>query len=289
MAHETMVDVQGTRLSSYLAMVAEREARAAYEKKMYEIEQKLEAGRLALEAKRQEQKRLEEELESAAAKAEVRQKGPRSSFINETNHATPVGMLDPADCSPYDPPEFIPELKAHFVPRPAEDLAEKKRQWAEFERNRRLETPNHVVRRGAVSVPEELTDEMFERDPNQKDETKEQREAKAILCSRNNNIEGLELVLDQGVDVNTRDNHGNTLFILVCQQGNKRLAKFLLRRRADMNLQNLNGNTALHYLYAYKHTELAEYLKSKGAKDTTQNNAGLTCYEGLSQDQVDAI
>eukprot|EP00644_Phytophthora_capsici_P009506 jgi/Phyca11/106877/e_gw1.13.913.1 len=130
---------------------------------------------------------------------------------------------------------------------------------------------------------------MFDHEPSQQNEPKEQREARALLCARNNNLEGLELALDQGVDVNTRDNHGNTLFILVCQQGNKRLAKFLLRRHADMNLQNLNGNTGLHYLYAYKHKELAEYLKTKGAKDTTQNSAGLTCYEGLSQNDVDSI
>lgn len=39
------------------------------------------------------------------------------------------------------------------------------------------------------------------------------------------------------MDVNARDNYGNTLFILVCQQGNKRLAKFLMRRHADMDLQ----------------------------------------------------
>ncbi|EGZ11379.1 hypothetical protein PHYSODRAFT_548948 [Phytophthora sojae] len=538
MSHEIMVDVLGARLSSYLAMVAEREARAAYEKKLYEIEQKLEAGRLALEAKRQEQKRLEQELEAAAAQAEARSKGginrateealeqewahrlagstvleqqgfwemreitvddsgvvfyhslnsglpvarrflweppeeweksddkddgevsrpptttrstfsaaskfsagssavssitakqranteaqaalmqalledeqflqqlktklglssrsrptsratvrtgrrslifedeevdenyarqvdlndemaalmgegmdrsksalvaakmaklqlqlvqpakakgaqpvnrrgegwkrlktsrlppnfarsvykahtegPRSSFINQTNHATPVGMLDPADCSPYEPPEFIPELRAHFVPRPAEDLQEKKMQWAEFLRAQKAAgTPSAVIRRGAVAKNEsEVADDMFEPDPSQQSETKEQREAPALLCARNNNLEGLELALDQGVDVNMRDNHGNTLFILVCQQGNKRLAKFLLRRRADMNLQNLNGNTALHYLYAYKHKELAEYLKAKGAVDTTQNAAGLTCYEGLSQTDVDSI
>ncbi|KAE9324708.1 hypothetical protein PF008_g17049 [Phytophthora fragariae] len=538
LSHEVMVDVLGARLSSYLAMVAEREARAAYEKKLYEIEQKLEAGQLALEAKRQEQKRLEQELEAAAAQAEARSKGginsatedaveqewahrlagstvleqqglwemreltvdesgvvfyhslnsglpvarrflweppeeweksddkdegevsrppttnrstlsaaskvsaassavssitakqranteaqtaliqallddeqflqqlkaklglssqsrptsratvrtgrrslifedeevdendarqvdlndemaalmgegmdrsksalvaakmaklqlqlvqpsranavkpvnrrgegwkrlktsrlppnfarsvykahtegPRSSFINQTNHATPVGMLDPADCSPYEPPEFIPELRAHFVPRPAEDLAEKKLQWAEFLRTQKASgTPNAVIRRGAVAKTEgEQADDMFEPESSQQIETKEQREARALLCARNNNLEGLELALDQGVDVNTRDNHGNSLFILVCQQGNKRLAKFLLRRRADMNLQNLNGNTALHYLYAYKHQDLAEYLKSKGAVDTTQNAAGLTCYEGLSKTDVDSI
>ncbi|KAL4124283.1 hypothetical protein PRIC2_010120 [Phytophthora ramorum] len=531
LSHESMVDVLGARLSSYLAMVAEREARAAYEKKLHEIEQKLEAGRLALEAKRQEQKRLEQELEAAAAQAEARRKGglnrateeaveqewahrlagsvvleqqglwemreitqddsavvfyhslneglpvarrflweppedwektaindndddectseapstcrttsskastassavsvvsakhrgnaeaqatlvhalledeqflqqlkaklglssrsrptsratdrqglvfedeegdndarqidlndemaalteegmdrsksalvaakmaklqlqlepqtrakaanhrgegwkrlktsrlppsfarsvykahtegPRSSFINQTNHASPVGMLDPADCSPYEAPEFVPELRVHFVPRPAEDLHEKKTQWVALLRAQQASgTPSSAVRRGAVAVADDdPVDDLFERDPSQQNESKEQREARALLCARNNNLEGLELALDQGVDVNTRDNHGNSLFILACQQGNKRLAKFLLRRHADMNLQNLNGNTALHYLYAYKHTDLAEYLKGKGAKDTTQNGAGLTCYEGLSQDDVDSI
>ncbi|KAH7489076.1 uncharacterized protein KRP23_3014 [Phytophthora ramorum] len=83
LSHESMVDVLGARLSSYLAMVAEREARAAYEKKLHEIEQKLEAGRLALEAKRQEQKRLEQELEAAAAQAEARRKGGLNSATEE--------------------------------------------------------------------------------------------------------------------------------------------------------------------------------------------------------------
>jgi ankyrin repeat protein len=51
----------------------------------------------------------------------------------------------------------------------------------------------------------------------------------------------------------------------------------------------LSGNTGLHYLYAYKHIEVAEYMKRKGAADTIQNAAGLTCYEGLKQEEVDAI
>lgn len=116
------------------------------------------------------------------------------------------------------------------------------------------------------------------------------------------------------MDVNARDAHGNSLLVLACQQGNKRLAKLLLRRHANINAQvgrrhgqmmdggmvmltvtvtapgqNVNGNTALHYLVAYKHTALAEYLRAKGADDTLTNAAGLTCYEGLSQSQVDAI
>ncbi|CEG46504.1 Acyl-CoA-binding protein [Plasmopara halstedii] len=212
--------------------------------------------------------------------------GPRSSFINQTNHATPVGMLDPADCSVHDMPDFIPELRSLFVSNPSEDLNEKKLRSLRAQKT--PGTPNSRVRRGAISGFE-LEDDSLELELSRQNDTKEQREARAVLCARNHNLEGLELILDQGVDVNTRDYHGNTLFILACQQGDKRLAKFLLRRRADMNLQNLNGNTAMHYLYAYKHNSLAEYLKKKGAKDTTQNAAGLTCYEGLSQDDVDGI
>lgn len=56
-----------------------------------------------------------------------------------------------------------------------------------------------------------------------------------------------------------------------------------------MFCQNLRGNTALHYSYAYKFTELGDYLLSKGADDSIVNAEGLTCYEGLDQDAVDAL
>ncbi|KAL7500015.1 hypothetical protein ACHAWT_007970 [Skeletonema menzelii] len=83
------------------------------------------------------------------------------------------------------------------------------------------------------------------------------------------------------LDINTRDQHGNTLFILACQQGSKKLAKFLLRRGSDMNAQNHAGNTALHYLNEYNHTNLADWLVRKGADDTLKNVEGLTAYEGV--------
>ena len=51
----------------------------------------------------------------------------------------------------------------------------------------------------------------------------------------------------------------------------------------------MNGNTALHYAFEYRHTELANYLISKGAKDNIANAEGLTCYEGLSRNNLDAL
>ncbi|KAF0685535.1 Aste57867_22599 [Aphanomyces stellatus] len=41
--------------------------------------------------------------------------------------------------------------------------------------------------------------------------------------------------------------------------------------------------------HAYGFHDLMEYLMEKGAKDDILNKDGLTCYEGLSSDAVDAI
>ena len=107
---------------------------------------------------------------------------------------------------------------------------------------------------------------------------------------KNANYNIMEHVLDEiGLSVNCRDEHGNTLLILASQRANKRTVKFLLRRNANMNAQNLVGCTALHYLYEYGHDRLAEYLVSKGASDEVINKAGLSVYEGLSRETVDAL
>jgi ankyrin repeat protein len=47
-------------------------------------------------------------------------------------------------------------------------------------------------------------------------------------------------MLDANVDVNSRDDNGNSLLIVACQQGNKSIAKLLLRRGADINAQVIN-------------------------------------------------
>ena len=60
------------------------------------------------------------------------------------------------------------------------------------------------------------------------------------MAVKNANFDDLETVMDEGVSVECRDEYGNTLLILSCQQGNKRMAKFLLRRGAQINAQNLD-------------------------------------------------
>ena len=46
------------------------------------------------------------------------------------------------------------------------------------------------------------------------------------------------------------------------------------------------SQTPLHYAYSYGFESFGEYLISKGADDSIVNADGLTCYEGLSKDNL---
>ena len=103
---------------------------------------------------------------------------------------------------------------------------------------------------------------------------------------RHNRYKEVEAILDTGISPDVRDQHGNSLIILACQNGNKRIAKICLRRCCNMDAQNLRGQTALHYCYAFGYRELGEYLISKGARDDLTNEYGMTCYDGLEPAEV---
>ncbi|KAL4100404.1 hypothetical protein PRIC1_008198 [Phytophthora ramorum] len=119
----------------------------------------------------------------------------------------------------------------------------------------------------------------------------EQLDSIFSLC-RHGKYDEVELLLnspDWSIGIEAKDATGNTLLSVACQNNNKRIAKLCLRRGADINTQNLNGQSLLHYCHEYGFHELMEYLMEKGARDDLLNADGLTCYEGLSQEVVDAI
>ena len=82
-----------------------------------------------------------------------------------------------------------------------------------------------------------------------------------------------------GMPVNARDPHGNTLVMVACQNGQKRIVKLAMRYNAELNLRNRSGNTALHFCFMYAYYNLGEYLISKGADDTIINFQQQNCYE----------
>eukprot|EP01035_Chromulina_nebulosa_P016927 gene16927-22418_t len=100
--------------------------------------------------------------------------------------------------------------------------------------------------------------------------------------ARHGRVSDVEIMLNGGVPVDVRDEFGNTLLITAGQNGNKRVAKLLLKRGADINARNYKGNTPLHYCYHYNYGDtLGEYLISKGADDSIRNNSGKLPKAGI--------
>ena len=89
-------------------------------------------------------------------------------------------------------------------------------------------------------------------------------------------------VLTVGFPLDATDDHGNTLLIVACQNGNRKLAELLVMRGAEVNLANKEGNTALHFALEYDpRGTLGEYLIEHGADDSLENKIGLTPYDGI--------
>lgn len=85
------------------------------------------------------------------------------------------------------------------------------------------------------------------------------------------------------------DSAGNTPLIVACQNGHFGVCKLLLSHGADLNASNHKGNTALHYCMNYGYEDIGNFLIENGADDFQTNAEGLTCYEGLTQSDLEAL
>ncbi|KAL7430911.1 hypothetical protein ACHAXM_002416 [Skeletonema potamos] len=92
--------------------------------------------------------------------------------------------------------------------------------------------------------------------------------------ARHARVSEVEALLIRGVPITSRDENGNGILSIGCQNGSKRIAKLALRFGADINEQNESGNTALHYCYLYQKEALGKYLIKKGADTTIRNHQG---------------
>ena len=100
--------------------------------------------------------------------------------------------------------------------------------------------------------------------------------------ARHGRSNDIERKLDEGIPIDVRDEHGNTLLTIASQNGNKKVAKTVLRRGANINSRNYKGNTPLHFCFYFGYGDsLGEYLISKGADTTLRNNAGRQCFDGI--------
>lgn len=103
-----------------------------------------------------------------------------------------------------------------------------------------------------ISDPEYKSDKKFQ----------ERLTHNLIFAAINGDKEVLELLLDRGANVNSRDEYGNTPLMKASQWGHLGLVKLLLERGADLALKNKYGKTALALASDNSRLDVARYLRS---------------------------
>ena len=84
------------------------------------------------------------------------------------------------------------------------------------------------------------------------------------------------LMGDGDIDVNAKDEYGNTLLMLASFQSDPDIAAFLIAKGADVNARDESGQTPLHCVASSGYVQFAQTLLDNGAKVNAQETNGYT-------------
>ncbi len=93
--------------------------------------------------------------------------------------------------------------------------------------------------------------------------------APLLLAAGEGRLDAVRYLLDQGADVNARDERGRSALTEATFYGNTSVIKELVLRGADINAVS-NEGTALDIAVSNKHDVIAELLKHYGAKAASE-------------------
>jgi len=83
-------------------------------------------------------------------------------------------------------------------------------------------------------------------------------------------------LISNGVDVNSKDEYGQTPLHLAVRYGNENIANLLISKGANVHARDRYGNMPLHYAAQYEQTKMAELLINSGANVNAKSNRGWT-------------
>jgi hypothetical protein len=90
-------------------------------------------------------------------------------------------------------------------------------------------------------------------------------EQKLIDAAFMGKVEIARSLIDQGADVNARDESGNTILLTAVRPYGTGMVKLLVDSGADISAKDQFGFTPLAVAVKNNHTDIAKYLKEKGA------------------------
>ena len=91
-----------------------------------------------------------------------------------------------------------------------------------------------------------------------------------------NIVEIAEMLIANGADANTADNNKMTPIHWTAGYGKKELTKLFLEKGADVNAKDSKGRTSLHHAAFRGRKEIAELLITKGADVNAKDDDGKT-------------
>jgi len=101
---------------------------------------------------------------------------------------------------------------------------------------------------------------------------------------QNNDFSEFKSLVDQGIAINTRDEHSWTPLMIASQVGHLEIIKYLVEKGANVNAKNDNDHTSLIFATYFNRPEIIKYLVTKGASVNDQDINGKTPLMYASKD-----
>ena len=113
-------------------------------------------------------------------------------------------------------------------------------------------------------------------DPNSRKTEDNWNTAALHYAARHNNLELAQLLISSGAEVDVRDKNDNTPLHYVDKTDSIEVVEFLIQSGADVNAKAIKGSTPLHYAAWNNHLAVAKLLISSGAEVNAKNDDGRT-------------
>lgn len=98
--------------------------------------------------------------------------------------------------------------------------------------------------------------------------TNQQGNSPLIVAAKVGNLRILNIILSHNPDINARNDEGKTALMIAAETGQSQVVEKLLAHNADPSLKDNNDNTALTLASTYGHNTVVGYIKDVRTQTT---------------------